>query len=514
MSKNIGRGIRRLVRTFSFDELRTRVERGNLRKVQEELDTHKLFLYTRLWDTIQHGSLDNKVVESLGAGILQEAQALTHDQRVKSVQATLRAQILDTARVLHSVTASSTAAPSFSWERAEVSGKLSSAGKGKKAKPSGLAYALSTTLPSDERTEVSQMTPEKRPQPLNLSFDNVRHALHQHSGFSLCVQPSTVQHDSAGNGLFLLGQARPGAVVALFPGLVYPPLYHKYMPDYPKVDLDNPYLIARYDGLVIDSKPWTKPWGNEGATPLRHQQGGLGPLPFLTRVGRRLSRWVGDPHLEELRYKKELQAVQEETKRRVLDSMGLSGKSQGAVKPTGLPDKGFPGGDNEVLSSDGAPPEATSNVKSLPFSSSDWLLLTSPSACYLQLLDPRHPLALAHLANHPGKGMTPNTMVASFTLKLNSSGGDLADWRRFLPNITFEEPLIRFQAPGGDMGVPRDDVILDHVLNQEVRGIALVATHPIEDGEEIFFNYRMSPGLWRPSWYHPVDEVEEDRRWA
>lgn len=28
------------------------------------------------------------------------------------------------------------------------------------------------------------------------------------------------------------------------------------MLNYPKVDLDNDYLISRYDGNVIDAKPW------------------------------------------------------------------------------------------------------------------------------------------------------------------------------------------------------------------------------------------------------------------
>lgn len=30
------------------------------------------------------------------------------------------------------------------------------------------------------------------------------------------------------------------------------------MPGYPKVDVDNGYLISRYDGLVVDGKPWGK----------------------------------------------------------------------------------------------------------------------------------------------------------------------------------------------------------------------------------------------------------------
>ena len=30
----------------------------------------------------------------------------------------------------------------------------------------------------------------------------------------------------------------------------------RYMPGYPKVDQESDYLIARYDGAVLDAKPW------------------------------------------------------------------------------------------------------------------------------------------------------------------------------------------------------------------------------------------------------------------
>jgi hypothetical protein len=47
-----------------------------------------------------------------------------------------------------------------------------------------------------------------------------------------------------------------------------------------------------------------------------------------------------------------------------------------------------------------------------------------------------------------------------------------------------------------------------------VHGITLVALTRLSAGDEVLFNYRLSPGLGRPPWYHPVDEHEEDRRWA
>lgn len=43
--------------------------------------------------------------------------------------------------------------------------------------------------------------------------------------------------------------------------------------------------------------------------------------------------------------------------------------------------------------------------------------------------------------------------------------------------------------------------------------LALVATREIED-EELLLNYRLSPGLERPSWYTPVDQAEDSRRWS
>ena len=46
-----------------------------------------------------------------------------------------------------------------------------------------------------------------------------------------------------------------------------------------------------------------------------------------------------------------------------------------------------------------------------------------------------------------------------------------------------------------------------------VPSLVLVATHAIED-EEVLLNYRLSPHVPRPAWYHPVDAQEEHRRWA
>lgn len=45
-------------------------------------------------------------------------------------------------------------------------------------------------------------------------------------------------------------------MIALYPGVIYTPPYNRDIPGYPDADAQNPYLITRYDGTVIDAKPW------------------------------------------------------------------------------------------------------------------------------------------------------------------------------------------------------------------------------------------------------------------
>ena len=61
---------------------------------------------------------------------------------------------------------------------------------------------------------------------------------------------------SSGDGLFVRGAVNPGEIVAWYPGLVYDLELVRHIPGYPKVSERNPYLVARYDGSVVDAKPW------------------------------------------------------------------------------------------------------------------------------------------------------------------------------------------------------------------------------------------------------------------
>ncbi|KDP37559.1 hypothetical protein JCGZ_05998 [Jatropha curcas] len=124
-----------------------------------------------------------------------------------------------------------------------------------------------------------------------------------------------------------------------------------------------------------------------------------------------------------------------------------------------------------------------------------------------EILERRNPLALAHFANHPAKGMAPNVMICPYDFPLTEK-----DLRAYIPNITLgnsEEVNMRrfgsfwFRSRGKDIG---SDVPV-------LKTLVLVATRALCD-EEVLLNYRLSNTKRRPEWYSPVDEEEDRRRWS
>jgi len=92
--------------------------------------------------------------------------------------------------------------------------------------------------------------PKRRP----ISQAQLSQKLKDELGYMLNVKPSQISHKDAGQGLFLGGVVDVGAVVAFYPGVVYSPAYYHHIPGY--LDEQNPYLITRHDGNVIDAQPW------------------------------------------------------------------------------------------------------------------------------------------------------------------------------------------------------------------------------------------------------------------
>lgn len=105
---------------------------------------------------------------------------------------------------------------------------------------------------SDHLLLCSAIIPATRP----LTRAELSKKFRDHFGYTLDIGPSGIPHKDAGQGLFLSGQANAGAVLAIYPGVIYSPAYYRYIPGYPRIDVCNNYLITRYDGTIIDAKPW------------------------------------------------------------------------------------------------------------------------------------------------------------------------------------------------------------------------------------------------------------------
>ncbi|CAN4115145.1 unnamed protein product [Withania somnifera] len=125
-----------------------------------------------------------------------------------------------------------------------------------------------------------------------------------------------------------------------------------------------------------------------------------------------------------------------------------------------------------------------------------------------EVLERRNPLAFAHFANHPAKDMVPNVMVCSYDFPLLEK-----HMRTYIPNLSFgngEEANMKrfgtFWFKSWKSGNNGSDVPV-------LKTLVLVATRAITD-EEILLNYRLSNSKRRPSWYTPVDEEEDRRRWS
>lgn len=160
-------------------------------------------------------------------------------------------------------------------------------------------------------------------------------------------------------------------------------------------------------------------------------------------------------------------------------------------------------------------------------------VLSTPDALVQGAVDWRHPLALAHFANHPPKGTKPNVMIAAIDVRIPGIGeiaeilgpGDSApDHLAYVPNVLClpvegseegsEDSEGSRRGPGGVW----EGSWARYVARVLLRGgtmptLALVATEEIRDSE-VLLNYRLSPHVAPPPWYSPVDAAEDKRRWA
>ncbi|KAK4261924.1 hypothetical protein QN277_004858 [Acacia crassicarpa] len=141
-----------------------------------------------------------------------------------------------------------------------------------------------------------------------------------------------------------------------------------------------------------------------------------------------------------------------------------------------------------------------------------WKLLSKPLEGTVggstgDVLERRNPLAFAHLANHPAKGMLPNVMICPYDFPLTEN-----NMRAYIPNILFGNAEVNMRRFGSFWFKSRMSGNSDSNV-PTLKTLVLVATRALQD-EELLLNYRLSNSKRRPEWYAPVDEEEDRRRWS
>ncbi|XP_044489495.1 uncharacterized protein LOC123213929 isoform X2 [Mangifera indica] len=204
------------------------------RKLQFEADMNRLFLYT------SYNRLGRDADETDADEIINMASKASLADQEKQVQENIHSQLEKFCISMNRILLPDTSKESETVESSNQSNSTT--------RRSGLSFAVGKSgSPAD-----APVVPETRP----LKCSEVSQKLQASIGYTLDLKPSLIPHEEAGKGLFLCGEADVGTVIAIYPGVIYSPAYYQYIPGYPRVDAQNPYLITRYDGTVINAKPW------------------------------------------------------------------------------------------------------------------------------------------------------------------------------------------------------------------------------------------------------------------
>ena len=320
-------------------------------------------------------------------------------------------------------------------------------------------------------------------------------------------------------GVFLNGPASVGTVVSLYPGIVYAKEALRFLKGFPNVAKENAFLVARYDDTVVDAKPWEEERRRSSSE--RSSSGvveGSSDSESSTNSSGS-SSWPGFPLREDLEKEKIVGALKKEWVEKL---------------PPWL----------EKLSR----PELHAKIKRACLDVSTDLLVQAG----------KHPIALAHKANHPPQGKTPNVMICMHDYDVEEGAkealrmmnmdaedsqklermkhfvraaipnvylsNDIRDYERFDPaksarNASFLKMVSSFAAGSvfedpNEKAKDLNEAQMVDIVMKAAPTIALVATRDIEANEELFLDYRLSSHVERPDWYVPVDKEAEKRRWS
>lgn len=200
------------------------------RSLQFEADINRLFLYT------SYNRLGKDADEADAEEIIDMASKASLADQQKLVQENIHSQFRNFCTFMDKILG-----PEIRGGNELIESPV--------LKRSGLSLAVGRTSGSlSNRPAV----PETKP----LQLNEVSLSLKEHLGYSLEVRASSIPHEDVGLGLFLEGEADVGSVIAIYPGVIYSPAHYPYIPGYPRIDGNNPYLVTRYDGTIINSQPW------------------------------------------------------------------------------------------------------------------------------------------------------------------------------------------------------------------------------------------------------------------
>ncbi|XP_024387535.1 uncharacterized protein [Physcomitrium patens] len=394
------------------------------RRLQHEIDTHKLFLLTSFQREATSGEIG--VAEEL----TKLAEATPFEEQQRQVQEQVHGQIKKLSTVLDSIL--------LKDPLPEIPSPPS-----EKKRPSGLFFALGRQPEPEAPPRANAI--ETKP----LTREQVASAFREHTGFTLCLQRSGIPHEEAGTGLFIKGRAEPGTVVSMYPGVVYSPSQYRYIPGYPKVDVDNGYLISRYDGLVIDGKPWGK--GDD----IREWWDGHNGISFEQAA--------------------ELTGPARQSLPSFWQFVGGGKVMQGPLE----------GAELERRS-----PIALGHFANHP-----------PEGVHPNVMICPYTFSIS--GQQSMRAYIPNVMFGN---------DEEFDMQRRGPLWINEGKKERPEDPADTRlsTVERSEQPI--TLISDVHTLVLVTTREV-DNEELFLNYRLSSYIQQPEWYHPVNVEEEKRRW-
>ncbi|VVB13691.1 unnamed protein product [Arabis nemorensis] len=223
------------------------------RQLQFEADINKLFMFT------SYNRLGRDAEEADAEEIIEMAGKATSSEQQKQVQENIHYQVENFCASMDDILL-----PDIN--KTEELNEL-----GSEARSTPRKSELSFTIGKDDNvpTADKSVVPETKP----LKLVEVSHRLKERIGYTLEIKPSLIPHKDAGQGCFIDGEADVGAVLAFYPGVIYSPAFHRYIPGYPNVDAQNSYLITRYEGVVINAQLWGRGgesravWNNSFTTP-------------------------------------------------------------------------------------------------------------------------------------------------------------------------------------------------------------------------------------------------------